>query len=108
MNEVSCDELMGYISMKVFCADHPHRNLALRALAGNIVYHANLDTSKVSRKAYKNTKYFGPAGEVWLQQMKLGGCFSCLLTVTTPGQRLGADNIHQAQLAATQVEASQL
>ncbi len=64
MAEVSFDELMGYISMKVFCAENPRRNLALRALAGNIVHNANRYTTKLNRKPHKNTQLFGPAGEL--------------------------------------------
>lgn len=63
MAQVSFDELMGFISMKVLCPDNPRRNLALRWLAGNIVYQTNLYTTTLSRKAKRYTKDFGPAGE---------------------------------------------
>jgi hypothetical protein len=63
MAEVSLDELMRFISMKVFCPDDPHRNLALRWLAGDIVYQTNLNTTTLARKAKRYTKPFGPAGK---------------------------------------------
>jgi hypothetical protein len=58
MAEVSYDELMGFISIKVFCPEDPHRNLALRWLAGNIVY----TNEQVGSRKRRYTKLFGPAG----------------------------------------------
>ena len=60
--DVTLDELLGFISMKVFCPDDPHQNLALRALAGDIVYQANLYATRLSRKTKRYSKHFGPAG----------------------------------------------
>lgn len=61
MADVSLDELLGFISMKVFCPGNPKRNLALRSLAGTMVYEKNEYTHPVCRKAKKYTKPFGPA-----------------------------------------------
>lgn len=76
MTNVTLDEMLGFISLKVFCAEDAHRNLALRVLARDMVLQANLYTTELCRKAAKHTKYFGPAGGLATTTCN-GGFASC-------------------------------